>query len=225
MLAFGLATTLTAAFPVAAADLGLRGVAPPPPLAVAPPRFYIHAGPAGLFYAEKATMTAAGFPIVGGNVSIDPALTFAVEAGYFVTPNIAVAVAVGYPPITKFVAAGTITGLGGMGKAQGGPAGLNVSYHFTNFGAFQPYVGVGLSGLYIFGTKDGVLQNLKVDHALGFNLQAGFNYMFNDTWGVFVDVKKNFIKTIGTGTLGGAPIKAKVTLDPVVLHTGITYKF
>lgn len=216
MLAAGITTA-------AAADLAYP--APPPAALPALPSFYIHAGPAGLFYAEKARISVAGAVVPGASVTINDAPTFAVEAGYYITRNIAASVTVGFPPLSKFNGAGTFDGLGLLGKARGGPSGVSIHYHFVDLGPFQPYVGAGIALLTIFDSQDALMTNLKVDHAAGFLLQGGFDYMINERWGVFLDVKKTFVKTNATGVFGGAPVSARVTLDPVVVHTGITFRF
>jgi outer membrane protein len=217
---------LSASGPAIAADLGMRkGIAPLPPLEKPFQRFYIHAGPVGLFYSESAKMAAGGARIPGADVRIPNSLSFAVEAGYFFSPNFAVGFAGGYPPLVKVEAKGSINGLGTLGKVAGGPTALTAQYHFTGLGAFQPYVGLGPSLMVIFNDKDGAVRQLKTDHALGFAVQAGFNYMLNDNWGVFVDAKKVFLEARTRGTLGGAPIDATVKLDPLVVHTGVTYRF
>ncbi len=49
--------------------------------------------------------------------------------------------------------------------------------------------------------------------------------MINRHWGAFFDVKKAFLRTTATGDLGGVPVRAKVVLDPLVVHSGLTYRF
>lgn len=215
-----------AAAPAAAADLVSPGrTAPQPPLAQPFQRFYLHAGPAGLLYSESARMWAGGMRIPGADVRIPNSLSFAVEAGYFLTPSIAIGFAGGYPPLVKVEARGSITGLGTLGKVSGGPTALTAQYHFTGLGAFQPYLGVGPSLMVIVNDQDGAVRRLKTDHALGVAVQAGFNYMMSEHWGVFIDAKKVFLEAKTRGTLGGVPIRAKVKLDPLVLHSGVTYRF
>lgn len=206
-----------------AADLVRRDDPTPPPTAFQ--RFYLHVGPAGLFYSEGAKMRAGGTPVPGADVRIPNSLTVAAEIGYFLTPNVAIGLAGGYPPLVKVEARGAITGLGTLGKVDGGPMALTAQYHFTGFGRFQPYVGVGPSLMIVFKDHDGAVTNLKTDHALGVAGQIGFNYMLSDNWGVFVDLKKVYLRAKTQGNLGAAPIRATVTLDPLVLHTGLTYKF
>jgi outer membrane protein len=223
-IALGLLCGLAGSANVSAADLAFaKSISAPPDLDFK--RFYLHAGPAGMFYSESANMRAGGVGIPGADVRIPNSLTFAIEAGYFLTPNFAIGFAGGYPPLVKVEAKGSIDGLGTLGKVAGGPTALTAQYHFTGMGRFQPYVGIGPSLMIIFNDKDGAVANLKTDHALGIAGQVGFNYMLDDNWGVFVDVKKVYLRARTSGTMGGAPIKATVKLDPLVLHTGVTYRF
>lgn len=225
-VALGLICGLAGTVGAGAADLSSRkGYAPPPPVEPEFQRFYIHAGPAGLFYSEGAKMRAFGAPIAGADVRVPNSLTFAAEAGYFFSPNFAVGVAAGYPPLAKVEAKGSITGLGTLGKVDGGPMAVTAQYHFTGLGAFQPYVGVGPALMIIFKDHDAAVTNLKTDHTLGFTGQVGFNYMLSKNWGVFVDLKKVYLRPKTQGNLGAAPIRATVTLDPLVLHSGVTYRF
>jgi outer membrane protein len=187
--------------------------------------FYVHFGPAGIFLSEGAEMTAGGAPVPGGTIKVAPQLTAAVEIGYYFTPNIAVSFTGGLPPLAKIDGAGTLAGLGRLGETRYGPTTLTAHYHFTDFGWFRPYVGLGPTFLFVFGNSDGAVTDLRVKPAIGFAVQAGAEFMLTDKWGVFVDVKKAYLRTEATGSLGGAPIRAKVKLDPLVLHTGVTYRF
>jgi outer membrane protein len=220
---FGL---LAAVLPMAAgaADLGVPGE-PAPPAPEPFRRFYLHIGPAGLIYSEGAKMRAGGTPIPGADIRVPNSLTAAAEIGYFLTPNIAIGLAGGYPPLVKVEARGSITGLGTLGKVDGGPMALTAQYHFTGLGRFQPYIGLGPSLMIVFKDHDGAVSDLKTDHALGFAGQIGFNYMIDGNWGVFFDLKKVYLRAKTSGSLGGLPIRATATLDPLVLHTGLTYRF
>jgi outer membrane protein len=102
---------------------------------------------------------------------------------------------------------------------------LTAHYHFMNLGRLQPYVGLGPAFMYVFDDKDGAMSRLHINNTVGVALQAGADLMITDRWGVFVDVKKAFLRTEATGYLGPAPVKAQVTLDPLVLHTGLNLRF
>jgi outer membrane protein len=188
-------------------------------------RWFVHLGPALISPDEGATMTAGGQPLAGADVSIGSRWTVAGEVGYFVTPNIALAAAAGFPPTFKVKTAGTLAGMGTAGEMTGGPAGLLVQYHFNREGRIQPYVGAGTSFLVVFGTKDGLMTGLKAKSAVGTALQAGANVMLGERMGLFIDVKKAWVGTVATGNLGPAPVRAKVNVDPVVANLGLTYSF
>ncbi|MEO8115470.1 MAG: OmpW family outer membrane protein [Phenylobacterium sp.] len=188
-------------------------------------RWFVHAGPALAAPEESSKVWAGGAPVPGGSVSIDHEWTFAGELGYFVTPHVAVSVAAGLPPTFEVMGAGSLAGLGKAGEMTGGPAGLMVQYHFNPTGRIRPYVGAGAAFLVVFGTKDGIMTDLRAKSAVGTALQAGSDVMLNDRWGMFIDVKQAWVGTIATGTLGPAPVSAKVKIDPFITNFGVTYRF
>ncbi|HEY8614809.1 OmpW/AlkL family protein [Phenylobacterium sp.] len=188
-------------------------------------RWFVHAGPAFVEPAESADMTAGGQPVPGADVSIDGRWTAEVEVGYFLTPNIALAAAGGFPPKFNVDASGTLAALGRAGTMTGGPAGVMAQYHFNPDGPVSPYVGAGASFLIVFDTEDGALNDLEADSAVGTVVQAGVNVMANDRWGAFFDVKKAWVGTVAKANLGPTPVRAKVKVDPLVVNAGLTYRF
>lgn len=188
-------------------------------------RYYVHVGPGGVLLDESAEMEAAGTVVPGATVTIKDAFTGIVEIGAFVTPNIAISFTGGFPPTAEIEASGSLNGMGRVGTAIYGPATLTAHYHFTQFGAFQPYIGAGPAFMLAFGEKDGFMNSLDVDNSVGFAVQVGADYMINERWGLFVDVKKAVLRTEAYGYLGGVPVKADVTLDPLVIHSGVTFRF
>ncbi len=221
-LLFGVLSAIAGAQAASAADK------PAPqalPQTVSTPRFFLHLGPAGLDLDEGAHIYALESRVPGGTIKIKSHLTFAFEAGIYLSPNFAISFTGGLPPNVKVEAAGTMNGMGRVGNTTYGPMTATMHYHFTNFGRFQPYIGAGPAFMYVFDEKDGIMSNLDVNNAVGFAVQAGADYMLNDTWGVFVDVKKAILRSEATGSLGPAPIKADLRLDPLVVHTGITIRF
>lgn len=206
-----------------AADLPRAAVLPPAPSFLS--GFFIHAGPGGLVLSESARISLGGNRVQGGSIQVDPQLSPVVEVGYFLNQNFAVSFTGGYPPTVDVMGKGVVAGLGRMGTMTYGPATLTAHYHFTGFGRIQPYIGAGPTFMYVFNTRDGALSNFQVSNALGFAAQVGVDIMINDNWGAFIDVKKAYLRTTSTGTLGGAPTKSKAVLDPLVIHTGISYRF
>lgn len=219
ILALGaVATTATAA------DLGLRRL-DAGSFKNFDSRWFVHVGPGAVILSESAKMNAGGAPISGASVKIDPQITPVVEIGYRFTPNFSVSLTGGLPPKIQFNGTGPIAGLGPLGDAVYGPATLTAQYRFAPIGAFHPYIGAGVAVLRIFSTTDRALTNLRIADAVGPAFQIGAEFMFNDRWGMFVDVKKAFLRTEARGTLGPVPVRAKVTLDPLVLHSGVVYRF
>jgi outer membrane protein len=109
---------------------------------------------------------------------------------------------------------------------------LTANYHFRQFGAFQPFLGAGITYTVVFGTKDSAIVNLRVSNSIGAVIRGGFDVMFSDRWGAFFSVSKIFVTTKASGNanpavpaLGGAPVSAHVNFDPLVLFSGITYRF
>lgn len=106
-----------------------------------------------------------------------------------------------------------------------GPTTLTGHYHFTGLGPFTPYVGGGVVGLLVFRNEDKAFTNLSLKPGLGLAVQAGVDYQLDPHWSVFADVKKAYLRTTATGNFAGAAVKSKVTLDPLVLSTGVGYRF
>jgi len=230
----------------------------PEPLPPAPPIFFLHVGALGVFYTPPdAQSTGGGFlkaiPVTtpGGvplgitatldNVSIRPSYTLGLEAGYFITPNIALALSAGVPPPIVIKASNLSVGglppnfLGTnlLGSGRVGPLTALLQYHFTNFGDFQPYFGAGASYVVLFGNNSvGILSNFTIDSTFAFAVQGGADYMLTGlglpNWGVYVDVKKLiYLNPNFQGNLLNTPVHVKTLgkIDPWLVGTGITFKY
>lgn len=140
---------------------------------------------------------------------------------------------------------GTLAG-SSLGRAWLFPPSLIFQYHFTNFGAFQPYVGVGVNFTAFFGVGAG--NNLWPFFApigpggapvqVGFNTfnqatitpswgvvgQIGFDYMITDQLGINLDLKRIVIEPnahaviVNTGAPGlGVPAGLTVPVNAKIL--------
>jgi outer membrane protein len=236
------AAALIAAFTIARADAAELAPTPPEPLPPPPPLFYLHVGALGVFFQPNFTSTGGGFfntvapggaPLAFiGNGAIAPNYSVALELGYYITPNIALVLSAGVPPVAHLKVSGfSATGLLGsnlLGSVRHGPAMVLLRYQFNQFGAFQPYVGAGAVYLLNLGNiNDGILTNLSVDQNWGFVVQAGADWMFTPNWGLFIDGKKLFLNTDASGFLlnTSIPIRTHVQLDPWAASAGITFKY
>jgi outer membrane protein len=187
--------------------------------------WYVHTGPLVVHYDASAEIKLGGSVVPGASAEIDDDYSVGLETGYRFTPNWSVSLTVGAPPSAQLIGTGPLAGVE-LGEVNYGPAVLAGQYHFTNFGAkFEPYVGLGVNYTIVLSSKDGAVQNLDVDSPFGFVLQAGVESRINDRWGLFVDAKRIWLDTDARGTVGGAPAEAKVTIDPLIVMAGVSYRF
>lgn len=187
--------------------------------------FFIRTGPAGLVPSESAKIKAGGIALDGADISIGTHYTGTIEFGYSFNQNLAVTFTGGYPPTIDINGAGILAGLGKLGSITYGPTALTMQYTFTELGRIKPYVGAGPMFMFVFDNDDAALKDLKVKSAVGAVVQAGIDFDVADNWGLYVDVKKGYLRTKSTGSLGGMPISADVKLDPFVIGAGVKLRF
>lgn len=139
-----------------------------------------------------------------------------VDISYFFTPNFAAELILTYPQKHDVRLNGEK-----IGSVKELPPTLLAQYHFTNFGAFKPYVGAGINYTRFSSAKfnDGSKIDMKKG-SWGGALQVGFDYALDKNWSLNFDVKKVYMNTtIHTLELG------KLKLDPVLVGVGVGYRF
>ncbi|MCV3211571.1 OmpW family protein [Mesorhizobium sp. YC-39] len=162
--------------------------------------------------------------VPGSDLSYSDTLTPELDISYFFTDNIATELILG-TTYANIDGQGSIGGLGKVGKVWLLPPTLTLQYHFTNLGAFKPYVGAGVNYTIFYNQDAGSADALKVKNTFGTALQVGFDYMVDQHWGVNFDVKKLFLKPNFDVTVGGAKLTGKAALDPWLIGAGVTYRF
>ena len=90
----------------------------------------------------------------GSGLSYSDSVIPELDISYYLTDNIAAELILGTTPHTAR-GKGAIAGLGTLGKAWLLPPTLMLQYHFTDLGAFKPYVGVGPSYFIFIDEKPG----------------------------------------------------------------------
>lgn len=217
-----LATTSTA---VLAADLGKKPTFTKAPMIAEFNPWMVRVRGLAVIPNDTKKVYAGGARVAGAKVDMSDSIVPELDITYFFTKNIAAELILGTTPHTA-KGKGTVAALGTLGKVWLLPPTLTLQYHFTDFGAFKPYVGAGVNATFFYGEEHGALNQFKVRHAAGFALQVGFDYMITKNWGINFDVKKLFLRTEAKGNLaGGVPVKAKINLDPWLIGAGVTYKF
>ena len=143
------------------------------------------------------------------------------DVSYFFTKNIAAELVLTWPQQVNITAG---QGNTNIGKITALPPSLLAQYHFTDLGAFKPYVGAGINYT-IFGNRQNFSLPVQVEpSSLGFVGQVGMDYMLDKNWGLNVDVKYATMSTNVTTVQGGTNL-GKLTLNPWMPAVGVTYKF
>ena len=231
--AFWLASTILAgttavaglAGPASAADLAYKA---PPAVEVWNP-WLVRVRALGIVTRDSGRI----YQVSGSDLETSDIVVPELDISYFFTPNWAVEAIAGTTRHTIHVS--EPSGLDGLkvGSAWLLPPIVSLQYHFTNFGAFKPYVGIGANYTIFFSQEAGneyfngvAVVRSKLHNAAGAALQVGFDWFVDRHWGFNVDVKKLFLKTDWDGVLStGTQLAADVDLDPWLISAGITYKF
>lgn len=171
--------------------------------------------------------------VPGSDLTTSNTVVPELDITYFFTPNIAAELVLG---ITRHHVTGTgaaaTNGLD-VGKAWLLPPTLTLQYHFTNFGAFKPYIGAGVNYTIFYDQSAGNVPNAAgvivtrshLQNSFAPALQAGFDYMVDRHWGLNFDVKKVFLRPDWDGNSNVGALTGKVDLDPWLIGGGVTYRF
>ncbi|WP_024280381.1 OmpW family protein [Xanthobacter sp. 126] len=163
----------------------------------------------------------------GSDLTYSSSVVPELDISYYFTKNIAAELILGVTPHNIY-GAGTLAGLGQVGKVWLLPPTLTLQYHFTDFGPFKPYIGAGVNYTAFFSQEstNPAFSSLKVNDAWGLALQVGFDWMIDRHWGFNVDVKKIFLQPdFMLQTVGGAYLQGGADLNPWIFGTGVTYRF
>ncbi len=141
-----------------------------------------------------------------------------VDITYFFTRNIAAELVLTYPQKIDIDVGGTK-----KGTIKALPPSLLLQYHFTDLGAFKPYVGAGVNYTRFYD-RDNILDGAaEVEKdSFGWTGQLGFDVALNKNWLINVDAK--YVKIDTDVKLNGSKI-GRVDLDPWLLGVGIGYRF
>lgn len=171
---------------------------------------------------ESATISA-----IGGGVDISDEVVPTLQLEYFFTDNIS-AELLCCIATHDVKAVGTSLGTVDLGKVSHFPPTITVKYHWTDFGAFKPYVGAGVNYTTFYDDElpaGGPVTAISYDDSFGGALQAGVDYQLDDHWSLNLDVRKIWISTDVTLTAGEATIAADVDVNPIIVTVGSGYRF
>jgi outer membrane protein len=161
----------------------------------------------------------SGSVVQGANVKAKDQIIPELDVSYFFTKNIAAELVLTYPQSIQIDAGGNK-----LGTIKALPPSLLLQYHFTDFGAFKPYVGAGVNYT-IFSSRNNLSGGAYSVDSSSFGAvgQVGMDYMFDKNWGLNVDLK---YATMSTNVTTAAGVDGgKLTLNPWMPAVGVTYKF
>lgn len=171
-----------------------------------------------LVRVRAVNLDSANKDSTGLGLSINDKVLPEIDFSYFVTPQFAVELILTYPQKQKIRANGVE-----IGTLKHLPPTLTAQYHFTDFGAFKPYVGAGVNYTRFSNVKfiPGVDASVE-KNSWGFAVQAGMDYEVSKNLYVNFDVKKVQIRTDISS--GGAKL-GEFRVDPWLIGLGIGRRF
>lgn len=190
-----------------------------------PDPWILRTGVANVDMDKRLKLSVAGQPVPGAALNYGSIYTAMVEIGRFIDDDWALVATVGFPPHVAVRGAGSIAAIGKLESTTFGPSSFTVQYQPFHEGFAQPYIGAGLAYMIIFSTHDAAIQQARLTNDLGPAVEVGSDFRVNDQWGLFAEVKKAFLHSTASGTLGGLPIHGTATLDPWVFSGGISFRF
>lgn len=158
----------------------------------------------------------------GLGLSINDKVLPEVDFSYFLTPQFAVELILTYPQKQTVRANGVE-----IGSLKHLPPTLTAQYHFTDLGAFKPYLGAGLnytrfSNVRFNPAVTTALQPSVDKNSFGLALQAGVDWEVAKDLSINFDVKKVQIRT-DISSFGNKVGEFRV--DPWLIGVGIGRRF
>ena len=176
--------------------------------------------------ADQGKTYGDGVEIPGSDYNTNSVTHATLTGGYFFSDHLALEAAINLPATTENVPSGTLAGLPNFGDDTFVTTDLTLTYHPERNAILSPYFGIGLRHHFTTkGTNGPLVSNFHIGDGTGLLLQTGLDYNFSDDFAAFVDVKKAFYNTLGTGDLGPEHIVAHAKLDPVAVEFGFAYRF
>ena len=175
-----------------------------------------------LVRVRAVNLDSANKDSTGLDLSVNNKVIPELDISYFFTPNIAAELILTYPQKHDLRSGGV-----DIGSLKHLPPTLLAQYHFTNFGGFKPYVGVGInytnfSSVNFDPAVQAALNPSIKRNSWGAALQVGFDIPLTKQLSLNFDVKKVYIST-DVHSHGAKVGKFKV--DPVLVGLGLGYRF
>jgi outer membrane protein len=184
--------------------------------------FMIRARAIGVIPEDNSSSISA----IGGHVTATAQAAPELDFSYFLTDNIALEL-IAASTRHNIKATGTAAGDIDVGSVWALPPTLTLQYHFFPHAALSPYVGAGVNVTFWYGESaaNPPVTHFSVGNNIGAALQAGIDYNIGGHWFANVDVKQLFLNTDAHIDALGTTVKARTSLDPLVVGLGVGYRF
>ena len=152
-------------------------------------------------------------------LDVEDQWTGEIDSTYFFTRNLAVE-----GSITWAKQDVTYNGTS-VGALKMMPVTFALQYHFTELGAWKPYIGGGFNYTYFYENDLGNNAGASVsDDSWGGALQAGVDYQFQRNWYFNADVKYLWINNDVRLNATGGNISS-LDINPWLIGVGVRYRF
>lgn len=226
---FGAALALSAVVEQGAAQVSLPPatayLAAPPDHSPGTSRWFGRVGALRALFDSSAKISSNGKLLPAATAGVTDAMTMTFDIGYDLSDNVSVMFMGGIPPHARVIGRGSVSSFGELGRVWFGPATLTVVRHLPAWHGFSAYFGVGGAHLFILKAEDRSVTHLKVHDHNGLVFQAGVEYRLNPKWALYVDYKHIWLNVNAEGFLAGDPVRARITLNPDLISTGIKFRF
>ncbi|WP_299567747.1 OmpW family outer membrane protein [uncultured Sulfitobacter sp.] len=170
------------------------------------------------------SIRAGGAPIPGSEIEITNDTTLSFDVSYFLDSAVAVNFSGGLPASADLTGANSLAGLP-VGETKYGPAILSLQYHFATEASFSPYIGAGIARILFTEERGDAVANFNLKDAWAPALQVGMRYQVSENWFANADIRYTPFETDLSGSLNGAPVNGKVSVEPTILNIGFAYRF
>lgn len=199
----------------------------------------VYLGGAYIDIHSKADPLAGGPPVPapGAQIEVKDASTVGFGYTYRFNPSWSAEAALGIPPRHKTVGRGFIEPFGQLSSVKQVSPTAFVNYHLGRWGAFEPFVGLGINYTHFTGARSTASGNaasggptkIELSDSWGLAGHVGGTYSIDSKWSIVgtiaaADVKSDLKATTST-TAGDIVRTTRINFNPLVYSLSIGYSF
>jgi outer membrane protein W len=114
-----------------------------------------------------------------------------------------------------------------LGYAQIYPITALLQWHMLEHGTFRPYIGAGAGHVILRNIKKRAIGTTGVafEDPTGFVIDGGVEWSLSKRWSIIGDARYTPIETRSTAQFTGTASRAEIDVKPLVISTGIAFRF